>query len=34
MPRFMRALIAAAIGVALISIGPHNQNDGTRHWQI
>ncbi|NIH98320.1 hypothetical protein FHU31_005326 [Mycolicibacterium fluoranthenivorans] len=34
MPRFMRALVAAAIGVAAISIGPFNQNDGTQDWQI
>lgn len=34
MPRFMRALIAAATGVAPISIGSSNQNDGTQDWQI
>lgn len=34
MPRFMRALIAAATEVAAISIGPYNQNDVTQDWQI
>lgn len=34
MPRFTRALIVAAVGVAAVWIGLYNQNDGAQDWQI